>query len=399
MVAKPFTKKEWKRIDRELDRDRKRYGFPERTNGSLLFGSFNIRKLGSVKNRNLNTWNFLAEICKQYDLLAIQEAQDNLEGLRKLMELLGEEFHLIVSDITGVFPGERGVAERLAFVYRWKVVNRMEVVSDVTYDRTKILDTLGRNILEFTPIMQKYLKSLEAIDTWESSGREGARPKRAKMKLPAFLAFIRQPFCVSFRVPSFGEGRPYEFMAVNAHLNFGNFISDRRQAFDALMEWILARVKQSHRAYYSDFILLADLNLDFDNPEKDIPRISKHLKTFNNKTGEQVVVNFPFLDAHKGQPNVFRTTPRQKETYDQIGLFARDKRFPEFSENQRMGSDPDGPDYGMFNFADLFSVALTGRELKTLKSSGRGSPRAKFIARFEHKVSDHMPIWLRLPMP
>ena len=54
-----------------------------------------------------------------------------------------------------------------------------------------------------------------------------------------------------------------------------------------------------------------------------------------------------------------------------------------------MGQKPIGPDYGVFNFVDLFQKALSvpNSELRAL------------FGRFEHKVSDHMPLWLRLPLP
>jgi hypothetical protein len=78
------------------------------------------------------------------------------------------------------------------------------------------------------------------------------------------------------------------------------------------------------------------------------------------------------------------------QTYDQIGLFSRDKRLPTYEVNETiMGQNPTGPDYGVFNFTKLFSEALKVPE----------SERKDLYARFEHKVSDHMPLWLRLPMP
>ena len=55
-----------------------------------------------------------------------------------------------------------------------------------------------------------------------------------------------------------------------------------------------------------------------------------------------------------------------------------------------------GPDYGVFDFTDLFSIALN--KGKALKELTKAESRA-FIKRFEHSVSDHMPIWLRLPLP
>ena len=111
------------------------YGLPKREYGSVLIGSFNIRKLGSARSRNSDTWEFLADVCRSFDLLAVQEIMDNLSGLRRLMSLLGPEFSMVVSDQTGVFPGEPGVGERLGFIYRWNTVERMEVASDVTYDQ------------------------------------------------------------------------------------------------------------------------------------------------------------------------------------------------------------------------------------------------------------------------
>ena len=55
-----FTPQEWKRIHAELDANEERYGLPRRTYGSLVFASFNIRKLGSVRKRDEGTWQLLA---------------------------------------------------------------------------------------------------------------------------------------------------------------------------------------------------------------------------------------------------------------------------------------------------------------------------------------------------
>ena len=205
MPSKEFTPNEWKKIIAALDKDPDKYGFPRRVPGSVLFGSFNIRKLGNPSNRGEETWDFLKRVCRQFDLLAIQEVMDNLDGIRKLQHLLGGEYGLIISDKTGVFPGERGLGERLAF--------------------------------------------------------------------------------------------------------------------------------------------------------------------------------------------------------DHIGLFSRDERLPTYKENESMGQKPLGPDYGMFNFVQLFCDAL-GKEYITpakLMKLGKKNPKRKklseFVARFEHEVSDHMPIWLRLPLP
>jgi hypothetical protein len=48
-----------------------------------------------------------------------------------------------------------------------------------------------------------------------------------------------------------------------------------------------------------------------------------------------------------------------------------------------------------YDFANLFSEALNDQPLDRLPPEAKGG----FLARFEHKVSDHMPLWLRLPRP
>ena len=387
MAASQFSPEEWRRIRQTLERNPDRYGLPKREYGSVLLASFNIRKLGSARNRNANTWDFLAQVCRSFDLLAVQEIMDDLGGLRRLMSLLGAEFHLVVSDQTGRFPGESGVGERLGFIYRRDVVERMEVTTDITYDRTKVLNTMADNYDAISGAMESYFKKLKAFE-------DGRRRTRPRIDLPVFLTFIRQPFCTSFRIAGHPGTQPYEFMAVNAHLTFGRKL-DRELEFDALMDWINGRARANDRAYYPNFILLGDLNLDYDDPAADRERLNAHLKTFDNASGEEVNVNFPFLDPHPSRIKVFRTNARLRDTYDQIGIFSRDQRLPTFTDNAAIVRTRAVPDYGVFEFVNLFSEALLQEPFDRLAPGDQ----AGLVARFEHKVSDHMPLWIRLPLP
>ena len=85
-MATQFTSAEWRRIREKLEAAPEWYGLPQREYGSVLIGSFNIRKLGSARSRNSDTWEFLADVCRSFDLLAVQEIMDNLSGLRRLRE-------------------------------------------------------------------------------------------------------------------------------------------------------------------------------------------------------------------------------------------------------------------------------------------------------------------------
>ena len=152
-MATQFTSSEWKAVRATLDANPAKYGLPQREYGSVLLGSFNIRKLGSSRSRSPDTWEFLAEVCRSFDLLAVQEIMHDRSGLRRLMSLLGPDFDLIVSDVTGKFPGESGLGERLGFIYRWSAVKRTEVATDITYDRTKVLNTIAERYEEFDEVM------------------------------------------------------------------------------------------------------------------------------------------------------------------------------------------------------------------------------------------------------
>ena len=301
---------------------------------------------------------------------------------------------MIVSDKTGAFPGEPGLGERLAFAYNRRVVIRTEVATDITFDRSKILSTLIANRDDLHDALDPMVAYERKLVSWRQS-RKGRKPRRPKVKLPTFLAFIRAPFCVSFEILGHPGTEPYRFMGVNAHLYFGNFIDDRRQEFDALMNWIVGRVDENDTAYYPNFILFGDLNLDYDNPSKDRGRVERHLKQFDGESAEGVRVNFPFLDPHPPRTTVFRTNARLTETFDQIGLFFRDHRFPPCDVNEDMGRHPEGPDYGVFDFVDLFAQAVLNKPFARLTKQ----EKAAFVKRFEHKVSDHLPLWIRLPLP
>ncbi|MFA5943277.1 MAG: endonuclease/exonuclease/phosphatase [Candidatus Thermoplasmatota archaeon] len=401
----PYSPTEWKKIRAELAKNPTRYGLPSRRDGSVLLASFNIRKLGEVKKRSKETWDFFREVLSRFDLIAVQEVMNNVEGLVHLKGLLGKDYGLITSDVTGAFTGEdgseEGMAERLAFLFNWRNVERTEIATDVSCDRTQLLSVLFSDRDRFHAVLEKYRRDLDVFEQQKKEYKEGRRPRAPSPPhlgpLPQFLDFIRTPYQVGFRVlPGKGsKAAPYEFTAVNAHLNYGNFMEDRWQDFEGLLDWLLAHV-QDKNAYYRDCILLGDLNLDFDDPETDRIRIEQSMKGYNVAATKGISVNFPFLDPHKGQKTCFRTNARLTETFDQIGLFFQDKRWPKHDQNSNMPMTQDGPDYGVFDFVNLFAVAIEGEPYSDAWPSTK---KKAFFARFEFEVSDHMPLWLRVPKP
>jgi endonuclease/exonuclease/phosphatase family metal-dependent hydrolase len=90
---------------------------PERTQkGTLLLATWNIREFDSPKygKRMDEAIYYIAEIIDRFDLVAVQEVYKNLEGIERLMKILGGNWEYIFTDTT---KGKAGNHERMAFLY------------------------------------------------------------------------------------------------------------------------------------------------------------------------------------------------------------------------------------------------------------------------------------------
>jgi len=397
-MAKSFSAADWAKINKLVKADGAKYGLPASTPQSFLLGSFNIRKLAAVASKSAGAWSLFAHIVSRFDLIGIQEVQEDMEGLEHLLGLIGDGFDVVVSDTTGRFPGDEGLAERLAFVYRKNRVRRTEIASDITYDKTKVVDGLFENR---TAIAAAFAKHVQDVAAWpakaaaaKAAGKK--RPAKPSIELPVFVTFIRTPHCVSFEVGWAGTKKPYEFLAVNVHLLYGEHPVERRQEFFALMNWLFSQAQTADDRYYPDMIMMGDCNLDLDKPEVDLPLITGMLKQLTTVKSSKKAADFslPFLDVHPGKNAVFRTNARLDQTFDQVAIIRRDPRLGP-AANAPAGSVANGFDYGVFDFADLFAQALHGKDLAALSAAERKA----LFEQFEFDFSDHMPIWVRLPRP
>lgn len=398
-MAGHFSDSEWRKIEKLYDQDPARFGLPEGgREKSLVFASFNIRKLGSFGNRKREI-DFLARFCATCDLVAIQEVQDNLDGLRHLKErveahVAGEgEYALTTSDITGEAPGESGMAERLAFLYRYRRVRRLDMVSDLTFDRTAVFKRFFDNEKALLDARRKFERDTKRHET-------GTLKTKPSYVPPVFVTFVRTPYVAAFEVPAALDAPSLRFTAVNAHLVYGSK-PERRREFFALLSWLTNRLTARKRLVAPNFLLLGDLNLDFDRPGKDRKAIDGEIRklnqeVFGNKDARRIY--FPFLDPHPVTKKVFTTNARSNQTFDQIGFFlgAKERRLPNDLWRTRIDVDDlDGFDYGVFNFADLFARALKHKPYASLTKDEKKALGKKF----ENSVSDHLPIWVRIPRP
>jgi len=82
---------------------------PAKDSNRLLIATWNIANLG-LQDRNDNAYQLIAEMISWFDMIALQEVNDNLIGLRSITQNLPSSFKVIFSD-------KAGNNERLAFIY------------------------------------------------------------------------------------------------------------------------------------------------------------------------------------------------------------------------------------------------------------------------------------------
>jgi endonuclease/exonuclease/phosphatase family metal-dependent hydrolase len=192
----------------------KQRGIPERTPDKLLLATWNVANLG-VQKRDPQDHGLLAEIISWFDIVAVQEVNDNLAGLRTVMAELPDDYRMLFSEASGN-------QERVAFIYDATVVQQLEKVGRLSIPPADL-----RNI------------------TLPGS-------------TAAFEGFDRGPYMAAF------AARAFRFLLVSVHLYFG---SDSQEDMDrraletiAVARWADKR-RNSKNAFVSDIIALGDFNL------------------------------------------------------------------------------------------------------------------------------------------
>lgn len=194
-------------------RDQIRQEIPRRTiQDTLLLATWNIRDFDSNKYKHgprlAESFFYIAEIISAFDLVALQEVNEDMRALKIIMRLLGPSWDFIATDKA---EGSGGNQERMVFVY----------------DKTKV---------QFQNIAGEIL--LPATG-WMQQGRQ----------------FARTPFLVSFQAGWF------RFMICTVHIYYGEdrgeLLARRIEEIDNIARF-LARRADSESANY---ILLGDFNI------------------------------------------------------------------------------------------------------------------------------------------
>jgi endonuclease/exonuclease/phosphatase family metal-dependent hydrolase len=187
---------------------------PTKKNNKLLLATWNIANLG-LQVRETEHYKLIAEIISWFDLVAIQEVNDDLEGLRELQKYL-PAYKVIFTD-------EGGNNERMAYLY--------------DASKVSILEKFGE--LSVPPSDYKFIRL------------PGVTSK--------FDGFDRNPFLATFKVGNL------ELLLLNVHLYFGDesekkSIERRCLETFCVSRWADLRRKSKY-CYTPNIIALGDFNL------------------------------------------------------------------------------------------------------------------------------------------
>jgi endonuclease/exonuclease/phosphatase family metal-dependent hydrolase len=191
---------------------------------NLLIATWNIRAFGDLTEkwesteedtpkRDLHALLCIAEIVSRFDVVAVQEAKDNLKALRHMIQVLGPDWGLCLTDVT---EGDPGNGERMAFLFDTRRVQLSGLACELV-------------------VPQEQLGRIEP----------GALNRQ----------FARTPYAVSFR-----SGNK-TFILVTLHVVYGESEEERVPELKAIAEW-LAGWARDVNGWDHNLVALGDFNID-----------------------------------------------------------------------------------------------------------------------------------------
>lgn len=253
---------------------------------SLRLASWNLMHFGNggAYTREAESMMYIAEIIDHFDLVAIQEVNENLAALETLFrDHLGSGWDYIVTDTT---EGSKGNSERLAFAFR---------KSKVWFRREA-----GEIVL---PTGQKIVEPGRASDAGDAAaGRDDDDADGVQ--------FARTPFSVAF------QSGWFKFKLCTVHIFYGNAsetspeMAHRREEIRRIADFLAARQSKEQKVQgkAANFVLLGDFNI-----------VSPEHHTMQALEG----AGFVIPEAIKNAP----TSLSGKHHYDQIAFRLADDRF------------------------------------------------------------------------
>jgi len=191
---------------------------------NLLIATWNIRMFGNLTRkwesedddspkRDLHSIFCIAEIIRRFDVIAIQEVKANIRALRDTLKILGDNWSLILTDVS---KGDSGNGERMAFLFDTR--------------RVQLSGLAGELVVP---------------NEWTKTASQQALNEQ----------FVRTPYAVSFR------SNKQTFILVTLHILYGKKSSDRIKELKGIAKWLSDWSSDIH-AYHQNLIALGDFNID-----------------------------------------------------------------------------------------------------------------------------------------
>lgn len=191
---------------------------------NLLIATWNVRAFGDLTEkwestegdtpkRDLHSLLCIAEIVSRFDVVALQEARDNLKSLRHLLKALGPNWGLSLTDVT---EGDPGNGERMAFLFDTRRVVPSGLACELVVPQEQ-LDRIGPDALR--------------------------------------SQFARTPYAVSFRSGT------KTFILVTLHVLYGDKAEERVPELRAIAEWMAGWARDVN-GWDHNIIVLGDFNID-----------------------------------------------------------------------------------------------------------------------------------------
>ncbi len=224
---------------------------------TLNVATWNIREFGKKRRLDASV-HYVAEILGMFDLISVVELRDNLNDLKRVLDILGPYWKAVFSDFNTDAGGNR---ERIAYVYDERAVRFTGLAAEAEPPRKKAKNDAGE------------LEYLSQITWW------------------------RSPFMASFAAGNF------DFIVITAHIRWdSNDESSRARELRLLAEWIDNR-RAEQFIEDKDIIVMGDFNIASHRDE-----------TFKAVTSKGLRVPPPLMTPDGG----FGSNLDKNKRYDQI---------------------------------------------------------------------------------
>ena len=367
---------------------RKAQGIPDRTlKKTLLLATWNIRDFDSNKfkqgPRVEESYYYIAEVISNFDLVALQEINERLWPIKKVLGILGPNWDFITTDVNTASGGNQ---ERLAFVFDKRKVFFRKIAGEIiipksnlsagveeTFDLPKGSEVVIEEDVTYTNVdgEQITLKAGDKINLPRTAHKvnipDGQKLLRKQL--------VRTPFMVSF------QSGWFKFNLCTAHILYGAGSGKgkrrRIKEIKSLASYLSKKSKKHYEEYKTmeHFIMLGDFNVVDEEDET-----YKTLKRYKFQMPQ----------------GLHLTNERQTMAYDQIA-------FAPVPEKMRYTGNS-----GTFSFYDfvfknedqaIYEHLMQDKTHNTIAYADMtAAQKSHYYQSYwrTFQMSDHLPLWVEL---